>query len=113
MSTSSSFARTPEPPYYVVLFSSLRSSADDHAYEQAAKRMLELAEMQEGFLGLEQTRGADGFGITASYWASLGSIAKWRANAEHRVAQQKGKKSWYDHYEIRIAKVERAYARKP
>lgn len=75
--------------------------------------MLELAKLQEGFLGIERTRGVDGFGITASYWTSLSAIAGWKANAEHRLAQKNGRQTWYDHYEIRIAKVERAYSKQP
>jgi heme-degrading monooxygenase HmoA len=112
MSNDHSFARTPEPPYYVVVFSSQRSEVDDDAYQQTAQRMLELAETQEGYLGVERTRGADGFGITASYWTSRSAISSWKANVEHLAAQKGGNTSWYDHYEIRIARVERAYAKK-
>jgi len=104
------FARLPEPPYYAVIFSSRRSQADDAAYQDTAARMGELALEQSGFLGIESARGSGGFGITVSYWSSLQSIAAWRAQAEHRIAQETGKARWYEHYEIRIARVERAYA---
>ncbi len=69
MTPSSPFAQTPEPPYYAVIFSSLRTDGDA-SYAQMADRMVELAAQQPGFLGAESTRGADGFGITVSYWAS-------------------------------------------
>lgn len=78
-----------------------------------AQRMLELAARQPGFLGAENARSADGFGITVSYWASLADIANWKAHAEHRIAQENGKSVWYEHYELRIAKVERAYGKRP
>ncbi len=64
---------------------------------------------QPGYLGAESARGADGFGITVSYWESLLAIAAWQANVEHLVAQQLGKQIWYDDYQVRIAKVERSY----
>ena len=100
------FARTPEPPYYAVIFSSRRTAVDD-GYGQMADRMLELASRQPGFLGMESTRGADGFGITVSYWSSLESIAAWKAHGEHRIAQSTGRSKWYSHFETRIARVER------
>ena len=99
---------TPEPPYYAVIFSStLREDAD--GYQEAAEYMVELAATMPGYLGIETARGADGFGITVSYWSDEASITNWRRNAEHMKAQARGKREWYGHYDLRIAKVERAY----
>jgi len=106
--TGAKFARTPEPPYYAVIFTSTRTAVDD-GYGAVADRMVDLAAKQPGFLGVESTRGADGLGITVSYWASLDAIAAWKANAEHRVAQATGHRKWYEHFETRVARVERAY----
>ena len=78
----SNFAATPEPPYYAVIFSSLRQGGDN-GYGQTADRMVELASEQPGFLGVESLRGADGFGITVSYWESEDAIKNWKRNAEH------------------------------
>ena len=103
------FARTPEPPYYAVIFTSTRTPVDE-GYNAMAERMEELVSKQPGFLGVESTRGADGLGITVSYWESLESIAAWKANAEHRIAQITGHRKWYEHFETRIARVERAYS---
>lgn len=103
------FAKLPEPPYYAVVFSSLRRAGDQAAYEQMAERMLQLAAQQPGFLGAESARDAAGFGITVSYWRSEQAIAGWKAHAEHCVARQLGRTAWYEHFELRVAKVERAY----
>ena len=62
-------------------------------------------------MGIESARGADGFGITVSDWSSIESIARWRANAEHAVAQEAGRRTWYADFSIRIARVERAHGR--
>lgn len=110
--TSTAFANLPTPPYYAVIFSSLRTPGDE-GYAHMAERMVELAQQQPGYLGAESTRGADGFGITVSYWTSLEAIAHWRADAEHRVAQETGKAQWYEHYELRVALVEKAYGKRP
>jgi heme-degrading monooxygenase HmoA len=105
---SSSFAKTLAPPYYAVLFSAQRT-AGDKGYNKMAGTMKELAKQQPGFLGIESAENINGFEITVSYWDSEESIRAWKADVEHRLAQKQGRKLWYEHYEIRIAKVERAY----
>ena len=104
-----SFADTPEPPYYAVIFTSRESGSDSEAYAETAGRMVDLAGRQPGFLGVESVRGEDGIGITVSYWESLDAIQVWRKNEEHLAAQEKGRAEWYDRFELRVAKVERAH----
>ena len=106
------FARTPDPPYFAVIFTSRRTAVDD-GYGAMADRMVELASRQPGFLGVESARGADGLGITVSYWASEADIVAWKANSEHRIDQTAGYKKWYERFEVRIARVERAYPKAP
>ncbi|MGH8029631.1 MAG: antibiotic biosynthesis monooxygenase family protein [Arenimonas sp.] len=103
------FAMTPEPPYYAVVFSSQRNEGDN-GYGATADRMVELAAQQPGYLGVETVRGADGFGITVSYWESEEAIRAWKRHAEHAAARDRGRNEWYEHFELRIARVERAYA---
>lgn len=105
---SDAFAKLPKPPYYAAIFSSQRTEGDD-GYGETAARMVELARQQPGFLGVESTRGADGFGITVAYWESEAAIRAWRNHAEHTVARERGRAGWYRHFELRIARVERAY----
>lgn len=102
----SSPASTPDPPYYAVIFTSLRTG-DVDGYGDTAERMIELAAQQPGFLGYESARGEDGLGITVSYWESEEAIANWRKHAEHRVAQQNGIARWYSEFVTRVARVER------
>lgn len=105
------FATLPAPPYYAVIFSSKRRDAGgaDDGYDAMSARMLELVHQQPGFLGAESTRGADGFGITVAYFESEAAIAAWRNHAEHAEARARGRAEWYEHFELRVAKVERAY----
>ncbi|WP_028883264.1 antibiotic biosynthesis monooxygenase family protein [Teredinibacter turnerae] len=100
-------ARTPSPPYYAVIFTSLRTSLES-GYDDMAKRMVELALAQPGFLGVESVR--EQLGITVSYWRSLEDIKNWKENAEHRIAQQYGREQWYSQFKTRIALVERDYS---
>lgn len=108
MSTPTGLARTPAPPYYAVIFTSLRTEGD-HGYGNVAERMVELGSQQDGFLGIESARGADGLGITVSYWRDEAAIRAWKQNSEHQRAQHGGQTTWYANYEVRVAKVERAY----
>ncbi len=102
------FAPRPQPPYYAVIFTSQRT-ATQAGYGETAERMVELAVQQAGYLGAESARSEDGLGITVSYWRSLDDIAAWRREMEHAQARAQGRAQWYTHYELRIAKVERAY----
>ena len=106
---ATSFAKGLKAPYYAVIFSSLRTDGDN-GYGAMGDRMVELAAQQPGYLGVESVRGADGFGITVSYWDSEQAIVNWKANAEHLEAQRKGWSDWYAHFELRVAKIERSYA---
>lgn len=99
-------AQTPTPPYYSVIFTSIRTEGDN-GYAEMADRMVELARQQEGFLGVESARNE--IGITVSYWRDLESIRKWKENLEHSTAREKGKEMWYKSYDIRIALVEKHY----
>ncbi|MCF8253040.1 MAG: antibiotic biosynthesis monooxygenase [Bacteroidia bacterium] len=101
-----SIAATPEPPYYAVIFSSVRTKIND-SYSETAQKMEELAKKQPGFLGIESAR--DGLGITVSYWRDLESIRNWKMQLDHEKAQEMGRDIWYQSYKTRIAKVERDY----
>jgi len=99
-------ANTPAPPYYAVIFSSVRTD-DGEGYAEMAERMAELAAQQSGYLGIESARNE--VGITVSYWESLEAIHHWKANAEHLLAQKLGREKWYATYKTRVCRVERDY----
>ena len=89
----SGIAKTPEPPYYAVIFTSERTEGN-HGYEEMAE-------------GMESVR--EGMGITVSYWESIEAIQKWKQNERHLLAQQRGQSGWYRKYKTRVCKVERDY----
>jgi heme-degrading monooxygenase HmoA len=99
-------ATTPAAPYYAVIFTSLRTEGEN-GYGTMAEAMEKLAATQPGFLGIESAR--NDLGITVSYWESLESIAAWKQNAQHLVAQQRGRATWYEEFKVRICRVERDY----
>jgi heme-degrading monooxygenase HmoA len=100
-------ASTPVPPYYAVIFTSLRTESDADNYATTADQMAALASVQPGYLGAESAR--EGLGITVSYWESLEAIRQWKAQADHLIAQQIGREKWYAAYKTRVCRVERDY----
>jgi heme-degrading monooxygenase HmoA len=100
-------AQTPQPPYYAVIFTSVRTPGDE-GYSDMAVEMEKLAQQQEGFLGVESARNE--VGITVSYWQSAEAIRNWKANARHLFAQQQGRDKWYQNYKVRICLVEHDYS---
>lgn len=104
----SPLARTPAPPYVAVIFTSQRTEGDQ-GYAAMAEEMDRLAREQPGYLGIESARGADGAGITVSYWKDEASARAWKQVARHLEAQRAGRERWYREYRVRIAKVEREY----
>ena len=99
-------AKTPKPPYYAVIFTTIRTDVDD-GYEETAERMEVLAKEQAGYLGIESARSD--LGITVSYWESLEAIKNWKNEMEHSKARDKGRSLWYAKFQLRICKVERDY----
>lgn len=98
-------AVTPQPPYYAVIFTSVRTEGDN-GYGEAAAHMLELASKQPGFLGFEAARQE--IGLSISYWATLEAIAAWKQHMVHRQAQSRATE-WYESFRVRVCRVEREY----
>jgi heme-degrading monooxygenase HmoA len=88
-----------------VIFTSVRDGDTDYA--ETNDLMMRLAGEQPGFLGVESAGGGGTLGITVSYWRSLEDIAAWKAQADHQIAQRRGRSEWYRRFRLRVAKVER------
>ena len=99
-------SETPKPPYYAVIFTSLRTDGDN-GYGATADRMIKLAAKQDGFIGIESAR--EELGITVSYWQNIDAIKAWKSNLEHLDAQRQGHEKWYSSFRVRISKVEHEY----
>jgi len=104
-------AKTPKPPYYAVVFTSINANVDHTEHVEMYARLVQRASTYEGYLGIEGARNSDGTGVAVVYWKDLDSIEAWAKDPEHQVAKRKGREIWYSHYMIRISKVERAYGK--
>jgi heme-degrading monooxygenase HmoA len=99
-------ASTPSPPYYAVIFTSVKKD-NPVGYAAMAEKMYTLAAQQPGFLGVESAREA--IGITVSYWVSQEAIHHWKQHIDHQLAQKLGREQWYRAYKTRISRVEHEY----
>ncbi|MEZ4933722.1 MAG: antibiotic biosynthesis monooxygenase [Saprospiraceae bacterium] len=84
---SPALADTPPPPYYAVIFSTIRTEGEN-GYGEMAEKMADIAATMPGYLGAESTRNE--IGITVSYWKDLESIKNWKYQAEHVYARHYG-----------------------
>jgi heme-degrading monooxygenase HmoA len=100
----------PEKSAIAVIFIAMRSDEDEVGYARAALRMDELAAQQPGYLGIDSVRGADGLGLTVSYWVDEASALDWKTNAEHVAVRALGRDRWYRHYRLIVTQVFRSYA---
>ncbi|MCD9127351.1 antibiotic biosynthesis monooxygenase family protein [Luteimonas fraxinea] len=99
----------PRPPYHVAILRYRRNGEDAAGYDEALRDIVEMAQLQPGFLGMESVDGEGGDGVTLSYWTDEASIRAWRAQDDQGVIREKDRRGWYAHYALQIARVERAY----
>ena len=103
------FANAPKPPYYAVIFTSLRNEGD-LGYKDMSDKIETMAKNQPGYLGMESARNE--IGITVSYWKDMESIQAWGAHPIHQEAKALGMKRWYKSYTSMIAEVERFHVKR-
>ena len=92
---------------YAVIFKAKIAQMDEE-YFRVARKMRELAMKEHGCIDfISSTEGEQEIAI--SYWENEEAITTWRQNSEHLLAQDVGKKKWYESYSVEVAKIERAY----
>ncbi|MER6563925.1 antibiotic biosynthesis monooxygenase [Streptomyces sp. NPDC001027] len=97
-----------EPPYYVAVFTAVRTQ-DQSGYAETGARMEELVKDVPGYLGMDHAQTPGGLGITVGYFRDADALTRWRRDAEHLVAQERGRAEWYESYTLHVAKVERSH----
>jgi heme-degrading monooxygenase HmoA len=95
--------------HIAVIFVARRTDVDEAGYQQAAAMMNRLAADQPGYVGIDSVRGADGQGITVSYWESEDAAKAWRDHPEHTYIRNSGRDRWYSEYSLHVAAITRSY----
>ena len=92
---------------YAVIFKAEINQLDK-SYSETALRMRELAINKYGcteFVAVTEGNNE----IAISYWENQEQITKWKQDAEHLVAQELGRSTWYKSYKVEIVEVIREY----
>ena len=93
---------------YAVIFKA-EINQFDKSYSETALRMRELATNKYGcteFIAVTEGHHE----IAISYWKNQEQIVKWKQDAEHLVAQEQGRSTWYKSYKVEVVEVIREYA---
>jgi heme-degrading monooxygenase HmoA len=88
----------------------LRADADTDAAAALNERMLALATAMPGFISYKDFAAEDGESVTIVEFASEAQQLAWRNQAEHRDAQERGRREFFSEYQIQVGRVDRSYA---
>lgn len=80
----------------------------DSEYSTVAAKMRELALTSFGCLDFVSVTESENE-VALSYWPDEESIRRWKAHADHLMAQQLGREKWYASYIVQIAEIKREY----
>lgn len=92
----------------VVLFRSELTDEAGEDYRTMAEAMLERARSFPGFVAFQSYAGEDGERLSVIWWEDHESLAAWRDDAKHRVAQQLGREKWYQWFRLEVCDRRRA-----
>lgn len=93
-----------------VIFTSRRAEGHDADYAAMSARMAELVQQQPGFLRMSSLRDPiTREGITVAWFADEDSVRAWKEQVDHRRAQERGIRDFYDEYHVSVATVDREY----
>ena len=107
-SATPSLKKTGREQTIVVVFRARLRDLDPTDYDGTAVRMRELALSNFGCLDFHAvTQGK--YEVAISYWPDEATVLAWKHQAEHFLAQQKGREVWYDHYQVDIGRIQHSY----
>ena len=91
--------------YYVVLFRNRLRECDMRDYEETAHQMDILVASIPGYMDHKSYNAEDGERLTVSRFRSLEAIKAWRKQADHAKAQAKGRREFYNWYNLEVCEV--------
>ena len=97
----------------VVFEFELNEGCQDRYFELAGQLKADL-ETQPGFISIErfESLNTPGRFVSLQAWQDNASVLAWRANVEHRLAQNEGRETLFKSYRLRVAEAIRDYTDK-
>lgn len=94
-----------------VIFEVWPAEGRQQEYLDLAAELRPLVEQVDGFLGVERYESLTEPGklLSLSFFRDEAAIAAWRAVAEHRVAQRRGRGGVFRDYRLRVVEIRRDY----
>lgn len=89
----------------IVVFRNRLRAGDSSAYAATAARMDALAHAQPGFRSIKTFAAEDGERVSIIEFDSLEAVNAWRAHAEHREAQRRGRAEFYAEYSLQTCEL--------
>lgn len=96
---------------FVVIFEVRPKAGKADTYFERASELRPLLEAMDGFISIErfESVGEPGKFLSLSFWRDAEAAAAWRNVAEHRLAQEEGKRDLFEDFRITVADVARSY----
>lgn len=81
-------------------------------YLKLAAELRSTLEAIEGFISVERFQSItdDSKLLSLSFFESHSALDEWRNVAEHRIAQNIGRSSYFENYRLRVVNIERDYS---
>jgi len=86
---------------------------DAQEYGQRVGKLFEIVTAMPGFRGIRSYEAEDGERMSLIEFDSHESLAAWRENAEHAIAQELGKQKYYSEYHLQICELVRESHKEP
>ena len=93
----------------IVFRTRLNPESDQQALGELGARMVAIASTMPGFISYKDFAAEDGESVTIVEFESLETLAAWRDNPEHRMAQERGRSEFFLEYHIQVCTPVRAY----
>ena len=93
----------------MVIFEFKVRPGKQEAYFAFAEAMQTEVEKIDGFLGVERFQScvdSNKF-VSVSRWRDEAAVAAWRAQPDHRTAQERGKNEIFESFELRVVNLVR------
>ena len=94
-----------------VIFEVWPKAEHKQEYLETGAAMGPLAEAHDGFVSIERFESLTEPGkvLSLSVFRDEDSLNAWRRQAEHRIAQSKGRSKLFDNYRLRVTSIIRDY----